>query len=124
MIRTKTGLLIAHKCTRVVHGKRGSYVEIEPESIVSGSILVPEDCRWRFSDYWRDRVYYREFRTIDSAYTKVYLQVEEVAYANYKVGYYYVAKGEVDGQLEEQECQSTPRESREGRRPEPGSGKV
>ncbi len=95
MILTRTNLVLAIDSTRVVHGQRGSYVEIDPKRIMPGSIFVPKDCEWRFDSEWRDRVFYREYRTRDSTQVKVYLQVEVVSYADYLRGHYYVAREDV-----------------------------
>ena len=87
MIYTKSLLLLADDCIRIVHGGRGDYVEISSEQIRKKSIKIP------FKSLWRKKskdVYYIEYRTTDDTNTMVYYQKRLVKYADYKIGFYYV----------------------------------
>ena len=92
---TKAGTLIAEKCVRVVHGDRGDYMEFAHDQVVWEALEIPKDREFRLTDAWKDRVYYIEYRSKDEARVKVYDQRRTVAYANYKVGFVYIAPGDL-----------------------------
>jgi len=73
---------------RVVFGKRGPYVEFNKFQIQEKKLYIPTDQLYRLSD---PKVFYIEFRTVDQSNTKVYYQLRNVAYADYKIGYFYVS---------------------------------
>lgn len=82
----KDGSLFANCYNRVVHGKRGDYIELEKEHIVpelvskfGNDINIPID-RYYF---WLHPLNKPEF--------KVYLQLKTVKYADYKIGKYYIS---------------------------------
>ena len=52
----------------------------------------PPDQKWRLGN---DVAYYIEHRSLDEASVKVYEQRRTVAYADYKVGMFYIAPGDV-----------------------------
>jgi hypothetical protein len=91
-VRTKSGLVISKGFVRVLNGGRGSYVEIRADQIVESNIGIPLDKVWRLSS---DKVYYVEYRTKDNSNVKIYHQRKPVEYADYKVGFYYVAAKDV-----------------------------
>jgi hypothetical protein len=94
MVTTKSGNDIATSYTRVVHGGRGDYVEIDSTQILTENLHIPPDQAWRNSDpYWKDLVYYDWYATDDDV--KVYFQKKLVSYADYKIGMYYVAPADV-----------------------------
>jgi len=84
---TDSGLLVAEGYNRVVFGGRGAYVEFNPENILHINIHIPENQLFRLSD---PRIYYIEFRTSDDSLVKVYYQMRTVAYADYKIGKFYI----------------------------------
>lgn len=85
-VKTAGGSLIATSFTRVVHGGRGDYIEMDDSAVVRSSLRVPPDKRWKLRS--RD-VYYHEYRTVPDN-IKVYFQVREVKYADYRAGMWYV----------------------------------
>lgn len=95
-ITTKSGMVISTGFTRIVHGKRGSYLEVDSNYIVRDNIYIPKDVEWRQSPRY-DYVYYDEYRSRDRSYTMVYLQRRRVAYADYKVGFWYMSVDDVVG---------------------------
>jgi len=82
----KSNTLLAKGYNRVVIGKRGPYVECTKDQIVQENLFVPPEQKYRFGDA---RVYYIEYRTKDSAFTKVYYQLKTVKYADYKLYMFY-----------------------------------
>lgn len=82
---------VDNKCrgfNRIVVGGRGPYVEFLPEQLNLRSIHVPSDQLYRFHDR---RSYYIEFRTNDTSNVMVYYQLRTVAYADYKIGMFYIS---------------------------------
>jgi hypothetical protein len=85
---TKTGLLVATAYRRVVIGGRGPYVEFHFTDIKWSEFYVPSDLQYRADS---KVVYYEEWRSLDSAYVKLYRQKRTVAYADYKVHMNYIS---------------------------------
>ena len=85
---TKTGLLIATAYRRVVIGKRGPYVEFHFTDIKWNEFYIPSDLRYRADS---KVVYYEEWRSLDSAYVKLYLQKRKVSYADYQIHRMYIS---------------------------------
>lgn len=85
---TPSGLEIAKGYERVVIGERGPYIEFHSDNIIKGSIRVPTDKMWKAHN---PRVYYVEWRSRCKSFVKVYYQVKEVDYADYKIGRWYIS---------------------------------
>lgn len=85
---TSMGEMISIGYERIVFGKRGPYVEFTKYQIQEKKLYIPTDQLYRLSD---PKVFYIEFRSIDSSNTKVYYQLRNVAYADYKIGYFYIS---------------------------------
>jgi len=88
--------VIAYGYQRVVIGQRGPYVEFNKNQIIDSKLYIPNNQLYRLSD---PKVYYIEFRTTDCN-AKVYYQMRNVAYADYKIGYFYISPNDlykVDG---------------------------
>ena len=88
----KNGTLFATGFERVVHGRRGDYIEFKREQIVPQllyklSLSVFEETKAnkepKFYYYWL-------IPTTDQR-VKIYYQLAEVKYADYKIGYYYIS---------------------------------
>ncbi len=92
---TRTGLKIASGYDRIVIGQRGPYIEFTDQQICREAFYIPDSCRYRLG---HEAVYYHEYRTKDDAFVMVYYQQRTVAYADYKIGYWYIAP--VDLRLE------------------------
>lgn len=73
---------------RVVFGKRGPYVELNKFQILEKKLYIPTEQLYRLSD---PKVFYIEFRSTDQSNTKVYYQLRNVAYADYKIGNFYIS---------------------------------
>ena len=91
-IETKSWLVIENDYTRIVHGGRGDYIEIDKTQIVETNINIPESEKWR-REY--GMAYYLEFRSNYENSVKLYYQLRTVSYADYQIGFYYVAVGDV-----------------------------
>ncbi len=85
---TKKGLHVANGYTRIVLGKRGPYIEFDENQIIKSNIHIPPKESYRL---YSDLVYYIEFRTNDDCNVKIYFQLKEVEYVDYKIGYYYIS---------------------------------
>ena len=84
---TKCGTLVANSYERVVIGGRGPYVEFNDKQIELNSFVIPKNQLYRLTDL---RIYYIEFRSRDDSNVKLYYQLKTVAYADYKIGYFYI----------------------------------
>ncbi len=85
---TETGLLIANGYDRVAIGKRGPYVEFHIQQIDWKEFYIPDDQLYRTDD---KRVFYEEWRSMDKAFVKLYLQKRTVAYADYRIHKCYIS---------------------------------
>jgi hypothetical protein len=81
-------LLLSKGYTRIVIGGRGPYVELNENQICLSSFHIPKDQLYRLTD---KRIYYVEMRSIDNSYVKLYYQLKTVAYADYKIGMFYIS---------------------------------
>jgi hypothetical protein len=93
MITTLAGTPVAHSCARIVHGDRGSYVEFTREEMDLTHMAVPKSEEWRVKS---PVAYYVEWRTVPDK-VMVYQQKKKVSYADYKVGRWYIAVGDLVG---------------------------
>jgi len=85
---TKDLTLISKKYQRVVIGQRGPYVEFSKDEIQLNNLYIPKNQLYRLSD---PKVYYIEFRTTGTSSVKVYYQMRSVAYADYRIEYFYIS---------------------------------
>lgn len=99
---THCGTLIAKDYVRVVRGGRGSYIEFEEDQIYWDNAHIPDSEEYRFSDKYKDKVFYFEYRTNDDSYVKIYEQQKYVGYADYNPGMFYMAVEDLkyDGTLD------------------------
>jgi hypothetical protein len=95
VLHTLDHMVIAKGYERVVIGDRGPYIELANRHILLDGIHIPKDQHWRYDPKWRDKVYYFEFRSIDQANLKIYLQNKRVKYADYKEEFWYISPFEV-----------------------------
>jgi len=90
------GTRLAQAYESIVHGERGSYLEILRGNIIWERFHVPAGQEWRLNDpEWKDKVYYIEHRTRGPSNVKLYVQVKTVSYADYKVGRCYISIDDV-----------------------------
>lgn len=90
---TKSGLLVAKERTRLVVGGRGNYHEFA--TMEMNNLHIPEKEAYRHTPKWKALVFYLEYRSNDQCNVKVYYQLKLVGYADYKLGLYYVAEGDL-----------------------------
>lgn len=84
---TSSGTLVSNGYERVVMGGRGPYVEFTDKQIELNEFVIPKNQLYRLTDL---RIYYIEFRSNDVSDVKLYYQLKTVAYADYKIGYFYI----------------------------------
>jgi len=85
---SKSGTLLSTGYTRVVIGKRGPYVEFREPQIQIQNFKIPQLEEYRVTN---GVSYYIEYRSKDDSYVKLYFQKRIVAYADYKIGRYYIS---------------------------------
>lgn len=85
---SSNGLMLLSGYNRVVFGSRGPYVEINECQIKTKNMHIPINQLYRLSD---SRVYYVEFRSNCESNVMVYYQLRTVAYADYKLGMFYIS---------------------------------
>jgi len=81
----KANILVATDSIRTVHGGRGDYLEFSPDMMVMDNLdpvigwcPIHRSTHRYFYEYWVDGV-------------RVYEQRRTVSYADYKIGYFYIA---------------------------------
>jgi hypothetical protein len=85
---TVNKLKVTDGYNRIVIGRRGPYVEFTERQLIPDSFFIPRNQLYRLTD---KRVYYIEFRSNDAAHIKLYYQLQTVAYADYKIGMFYIS---------------------------------
>lgn len=88
LLTSKQNTPIFKNYSRIVIGKRGPYVETTEDFIFWENIYVPKKEEWRLNS---NSCFYNEYRSKDQSYVKIYHQKETVAYADYKIGFFYVS---------------------------------
>ena len=91
-LKTSSGTVICDRYERVVIGLRGPYVELTKNQINEKCLYIPSEQLYRLTD---PRIYYIEFRTNDESNVKVYYQMRTVAYADYRIGYFYISTSDL-----------------------------
>jgi len=91
-LKTSSGTIICDRYERVVVGQRGPYIEFTKNQINEKCLYIPSEQLYRLTD---PRIYYIEFRTADESNVKVYYQMRTVAYADYKIGYFYISPSDL-----------------------------
>lgn len=89
---TASGTLVAVGYRRVAVGGRGAYVEFNGEQIIIAAFQVPADQQWRMKS---ENAFYVEYRSRDEANVMLYHQRRLVDYADYQIGAYYIAPGDL-----------------------------
>lgn len=88
-IYLKDGTLLAHKFNRIVHGKRGDYVEFE-----LCDVLLPLVSKFNNTidlNNPPEDIYYYWLYPKGKPDFKIYLQLKTVKYADYKIGKLYIS---------------------------------
>lgn len=85
----KNGILLSNSYNRVVHGKRGDYIELELEHfeipLIEKFNHLEDDVLVKMGHY------YAWLFPEGNQFVKIYKQVRTVSYADYKVGKYYIS---------------------------------
>lgn len=87
-LKTKSNTVVCNGYDRIVFGGRGPYIEFNKNQLLDNAFFVPKSQLYRISD---SRIYYIEFRSNDVSNVKLYYQMRTVAYADYKLGYFYMS---------------------------------
>lgn len=87
-LKTKSNTIVCNGYDRIVFGGRGPYIEFNKNQLLDNAFFVPKSQLYRISD---SRIYYIEFRSNDVSNVKLYYQLRTVAYADYKLGYFYMS---------------------------------
>ena len=88
---TIEGTIICKKYDRIVIGDYGAFIEFSKEDIVKRLSIAPGQEYRIYNKQFRDRVKYHWLTIGDHSDTKIYEQVREVTYADYKPNKYYVS---------------------------------
>jgi hypothetical protein len=86
------GMLLAQGYMRVLIGGRGAYIELASGQMVLENLHIPHGQEWRLQS---ENAYYIEHRSRDATNVKVYEQRRTVGYADYRIGMFYIAPGDV-----------------------------
>lgn len=94
---THSGTWVATGYLRVVIGDRGPYLEFEERHLLLSAFEVPEAEAYRLWHRGRENpeVFYVEHRSRDAARVMLYEQLKGVAYADYRVGLYYISPADL-----------------------------
>jgi hypothetical protein len=87
----KSRQLIATGYERLVVGKRGKYYEFTFDQLVKENLFIPTCQAWRIHS---PDAYYIEYRTTQDN-VMVYHQKMCVTYADYKIGFCYIAPADI-----------------------------
>ncbi len=86
------GLRLCNRYNRIVVGDYGAYVEILPEDIINGNLMVKKGQEYRDADErYSKHTKYSWLTAKDGSNIKVYFQKKPVGYADYTPGRYYVS---------------------------------
>jgi hypothetical protein len=97
-IKTNEGATIATNFNRVVHGKRGAYVEFLDEQIIRTAIKIPEGSEWRLNDtHPAGHLCYFVLYCPKGEKIRIYHQKRTADYADYVIGRWYVSPKYLQG---------------------------
>ena len=93
---TLKGTLIANSFERVVVGDYGAFIEISTQDVERSNIKVKTGQEYRDKNpRYSNKVKYSWLTAKDDSDCKIYYQKRTVNYADYKIGYLYIAPEEV-----------------------------
>ena len=84
----KDGTLFANGYERVVHGGRGDYVELTKDQII---VNLQSRFGHKLPDTITDEEFFYYWLIPEGREEKIYWQCNQVHYADYKIGYYYIS---------------------------------
>ena len=85
---TCSNLKVADKYQRILFTSKGNFVEFNYKDIIHKSFYIKSNQLFRLSD---SRVLYIQFNSNDDADIKMYYQMRNVRYADFNMGYFYIA---------------------------------
>ncbi len=85
---TCSNLKVANKYQRILFTIKGNFVEFSNKDIIHTSFYIRSNQLFRLSD---SRVLYIQFNSNDDTDIKMYYQMRNVRYADFKMGYFYIA---------------------------------
>ncbi len=89
---THSGTLVAYGYKRIVIGDYGAFIEMTREQMVRESICAKKGEEYRYKDpKFRTSVKYFWYTSKDQSDIKIYHQQQQVNYADYKVGRFYIS---------------------------------
>lgn len=92
---TKNGTSICNGYTRIVVGDYGAFVEFDEVQANSQRYIIAPGQEYRVNDpRYSKNVKYIWMTITDGSNIKIYKQKREVAYADYKSGFYYISPHE------------------------------
>jgi len=92
-IYSTAGTLIANKCSKIVIGDYGVYLELDDEDIIKENIKVKEGQEFRLNKDFKGK--YHWYTPKDKSNTKLYYQTKGVSYADYLPNKWYVSPYEI-----------------------------
>jgi len=91
-----SGTMIANGYERVVIGDYGPYIEISEKDICGSNIRIKKGQEYRIDDpRYSKNVKYWWLTLKNNLDIKIYYQIKEVSYADYKPKYYYILATDV-----------------------------
>jgi hypothetical protein len=95
-IVSRDGTLIASTYNRIVIGHYSAFLEMNYDDLYRENIRCKKGQEYRIANpKYSDKVKYLWFTTKDDSCCKLYKQKREVAYADYKIGMWYISPFEV-----------------------------
>ena len=86
-VKFKDGVLFANGYNRIVKGARGSYLEFEKDQL---EVELESKYDQKLPELISDEIFYYYWLRPVGRKEKVYWQANEVKYADYKIGKYYI----------------------------------
>ena len=84
----KDGIQFSNGYERIVHGKRGAYVELTKDQIV---VNLKSKFNVKLPNKIDIQPYFYYWLIPEERTEKIYWQINTVSYADYKIGYYYIS---------------------------------
>lgn len=88
---TINGSPICEWYDRIVVGDYGAFIEFKEDAIVNDFVVAPWQGYRIYDERYNQRVKYHWLTIDDNSEIKIYKQVREVSYADYKVNRYYIS---------------------------------
>ena len=100
-IFNRSNVKLADKYDRLVVGQYGAFLEIDDADINKDVLCIKKGQEYRVNDsQYRDHIKYEWYTTKDQTNCKLYHQIREVSYADYKPGKWYISPYETKYELD------------------------